>query len=72
MVESSEGESQRQMKKKKKRIGGAKEIKLIWANNRRKCQSCVIKSSLGTNHKVYPKERISIIFLQDMPFSKPL
>lgn len=39
MVESCEGKSQDQMKKKKKRIGGSKEIKLIWANNRRKCQS---------------------------------
>jgi len=37
MVESSE--SQHQMKKKRKRIGGAKEIKLIWANNRREYQS---------------------------------
>ena len=70
MVESSEVESQRQMKKKKKRIGGAKEIKLIWANNRRKCQSCNQIIVLIT--RPYPKERISIIFLQDMPFSKPL
>lgn len=44
MVESSEVESQRQMKKKKKRIGGAKEIKLIWANNR---QTNAVFSKLG-------------------------